>query len=111
MKKGSSGTESPSQIISAKQPPETFTHLLTQPQRPEPLLLHCRVNAGAIPASHWVHDAAVGGGRIVGEVCHFVDLLQYLCGALPARVRASGLPDGETYREDNVALVIDFEDG
>ena len=77
----------------------------------EPLLLHCRVNAGAIQPSHWVQDPEVGGGRIVGEVCHFVDLLTYLTGALPVRVRASGTPDGDRYREDNVVLMLDFEDG
>ena len=77
----------------------------------EPLLLSCRVNAGLIPSSHWVHDPAVGGGRVVGEGCHFVDLLSYLAGSLPVRVRATGLPDGGRYREDNVVIALDFENG
>jgi predicted dehydrogenase len=38
------------------------------------------VNAGAIPAEHWTQDPSVGGGRIVGEVCHFIDLLRFLSG-------------------------------
>jgi len=76
-----------------------------------PLLLHCRVNAGLIDPGHWVHDRAVGGGRIVGEGCHFVDLLSYLTDSLPVRVRASGLPEGGGYREDNVVIVLDFADG
>ena len=48
---------------------------------------------------------------MIGEGCHFVDLLSYLAGALPARVRAAGLPDGRRYREDNVVITIDFENG
>ena len=39
------------------------------------------VNAGAIPAEHWTQDRAVGGGRIIGEACHFIDLLRFLAGA------------------------------
>ena len=77
----------------------------------EPLLLHCRVNAGPLPADHWVHDPAVGGGRIIGEGCHFVDLLSFLADSVPIRVRTTGLPDGGRYREDNVAIVLDFENG
>lgn len=77
----------------------------------EPLLVTCRVNAGALPSTHWLHDPAIGGGRLVGEGCHFVDLLSYLTGSLPVRVRAAGVPDGGRYREDNVALTLDFADG
>ena len=42
-----------------------------------------RVNAGRLPRSHWTHDPEVGGGRIVGEVCHFVDFASFLAGAPP----------------------------
>jgi predicted dehydrogenase/threonine dehydrogenase-like Zn-dependent dehydrogenase len=77
----------------------------------DPLMVHCRVNAGVIPANHWIHDPAVGGGRIVGEACHFVDLLSFLTGALPVRVRATGLPDDGPYREDNVVLMVEMENG
>ena len=77
----------------------------------EPPLLNCRVNAGLIPEDHWVHDPAVGGGRIIGEGCHFVDLLSFLADSLPVRVRATGLPDGGRYREDNVVITLDFENG
>ncbi len=77
----------------------------------EPLVVDVRVNAGFIPADHWTQDPKVGGGRIVGEACHFVDLLAYLTGALPVRVTARGTPDGGRYREDNVVLTLDFEDG
>jgi predicted dehydrogenase/threonine dehydrogenase-like Zn-dependent dehydrogenase len=77
----------------------------------EPLMVHCRVNAGPLPSTHWLHDPAVGGGRIVGEGCHFVDLLSFLTGSLPVRVRATGVPGGGRYREDNVSLALDFADG
>ncbi len=53
-----------------------------------PLVLSYRVNAGAVPRQSWLHDDAEGGGRLVGEACHFVDLLSYLAGAPPRRVHA-----------------------
>jgi predicted dehydrogenase/threonine dehydrogenase-like Zn-dependent dehydrogenase len=77
----------------------------------EPLTLQIRVNAGRLPLDHWVHDPAVGGGRIVGELCHFVDLAAYLTGAVPVRVHARATPDGGRYREDNVVLTLGMSDG
>src|SRR5512136_354461 len=62
--------------------------------RTEPLHMHYRINAGTIPLNHWVHDPAQGGGRIIGEGCHFVDFLTFLAGAAPVSVTASALPDG-----------------
>ncbi len=77
----------------------------------EPALIHYRVNAGALPLDHWVHDPADGGGRIIGEVCHFVDFVSYLTDALPVRVVAGGVADGTRYREDNVHLTVTLSDG
>lgn len=76
-------------------------------------LLVVRVNAGAVPQDHWSQDPAVGGGRIIGELCHFVDLAQYLVGSPIASVRASGIghQDAETVLEDNVTAVLDHRDG
>lgn len=81
--------------------------------RSTPLAMVCRVNAGFIPAVHWVHDPVEGGGRILGEVCHFVDLLHYFAGAAPVRVSASGLaPAGvAVLSDDNVSATIEFADG
>jgi len=79
--------------------------------RQEPLAAHYRVNAGYIPPNHWVHDPEQGGGRIIGEVCHFVDLLTFLVGAPPTEVIARALPDGGCYRQDNVMLTFTFADG
>lgn len=77
----------------------------------EPLVAHYRVNAGYIPLSHWVHDPQQGGGRIIGEGCHFVDFLTYLIGQAPISVTASGLPDLGRYREDNLVITFTFPDG
>ena len=77
----------------------------------EPALITIRVNAGALPADHWVHDPAAGGGRILGEVCHFVDFACFLADALPVRVTATGVRDRGRYRDDNVHVLVDLEDG
>jgi predicted dehydrogenase len=80
-------------------------------ERREPLVAHYRVNAGYIPLTHWLHDLEQGGGRIIGEGCHFVDFLAFLVGAPPVAVSARGLPDAGRYREDNVLLTFTFADG
>lgn len=79
--------------------------------RGEPLAAVYRVNAGYIPLSHWVHDPDQGGGRIIGEGCHFVDFLTFLVGSPPISVAANGLPDDGRYQEDNVVLTFTFPDG
>jgi predicted dehydrogenase len=60
---------------------------------------------------HWLHDPAQGGGRIIGEACHFIDFLIFLNGEPPIRVQSKGLPDDERYQEDNVLLIFEFPDG
>jgi len=77
----------------------------------EPLALHYRVNAGFVPATHWIHDPTQGGGRILGEVCHFVDFLSFLVGASPATVEARGLTNPGKYSDDNVIISLQFYDG
>ncbi len=77
----------------------------------EPLALHCRVNAGFVPATHWVNDPAQGGGRILGEVCHFVDFLSFLVGAFPTTVEARELTNPGKYSDDNVIVSLQFPDG
>jgi len=77
----------------------------------EPRAMHYRVNAGYLPAGHWLHDPESGGGRIVGEGCHFVDLLMVLAGGPPVEVFARALPDLGRYRQDNVAALVAFADG
>ena len=77
----------------------------------EPRYIHYRVNAGYIPLNHWTQDPALGGGRIIGEACHFIDLITFLVGAPPDSVTAHALPDGGKYREDNVSMTFTFPDG
>jgi predicted dehydrogenase/threonine dehydrogenase-like Zn-dependent dehydrogenase len=77
----------------------------------EPLVMHYRVNAGYLPREHWLHDPGVGGGRIIGEGCHFIDFLTWLADEPPLRVLARGLPDHERYCEDNVVLHLEFPGG
>lgn len=79
--------------------------------RKEPLHVHYRVNAGYIPLNHWTQDPAIGGGRIIGEACHFVDFITFLVGEAPVSVTAHTLPDGGKYREDNVSMTFTFPDG
>lgn len=81
-------------------------------KRNAPLMIHYRVNAGYIPPDHWVHDPVEGGGRIIGEVCHFVDFLQFLTGAAPKRVFATKISGRKNIiAEDNIDVAIDFADG
>jgi predicted dehydrogenase len=75
------------------------------------MYLHYRVNAGYIPLNHWTQDPALGGGRIIGEGCHFIDLLTFLVGASPVSVTAHALPNAGKYREDNVSITFTFPDG
>jgi predicted dehydrogenase len=78
---------------------------------PEPLVAHYRVNAGYLPLNHWLHDPDQGGGRIIGEGCHFVDFLTFLVGESPTAVTACALPECGRYREDNVVMTLSFPDG
>jgi polar amino acid transport system substrate-binding protein len=75
-----------------------------------PMSMIYRVNAGAIPADNWIQDAAVGGGRIVGEVCHFIDTMTYLCGSLPERVHAFVMGGAEQLA-DTVVINLRFANG
>jgi len=79
--------------------------------RNEPIAAHYRVNAGFIPLTHWLHDPEIGGGRIIGEGCHFIDFLTFLVGEPPISVTAQGLPDSGKYREDNLVLSFTYPDG
>ncbi|HSD87563.1 MAG TPA: bi-domain-containing oxidoreductase [Kofleriaceae bacterium] len=77
------------------------------------MIIHIRVNAGPIPANSWIHDPSVGGGRLLGEVCHFIDLAQAIAGARIRRVYASGigLPDPASRLRDNVCVNLELTDG
>jgi predicted dehydrogenase len=78
--------------------------------RTQPLLLSYRINAGPIAAASWIQDPTVGGGRIVGEVCHFIDLFSFLLGSLPVEVNALAIAS-EGHPTDQLSATIRFEDG
>jgi predicted dehydrogenase/threonine dehydrogenase-like Zn-dependent dehydrogenase len=77
----------------------------------EPLAMHYRVNAGSVARDHWVNDPEQGGGRILGEVCHFVDFLTFLAGALPVEVQARSVTSLESCSDDNVIVSLRFANG
>lgn len=77
--------------------------------KPGPKSFIMTVNAGAIPADHWTQDPAVGGGRIIGEGCHFIDLLRHLAGAPITSTRAAAMETGGI--RDTVVITLTFADG
>jgi predicted dehydrogenase len=77
----------------------------------EPLAIHYRVNAGYLPADHWVNDLEQGGGRILGEVCHFVDFVSFLAEACPIEVHAQTVGNAGQYSMDNVVASLKFANG
>jgi predicted dehydrogenase/threonine dehydrogenase-like Zn-dependent dehydrogenase len=81
--------------------------------RSQPVSVIYTVNAGEIPPGHWVHDPHAGGGRIIGEGCHFVDFLRYLVASPIVGVEAQmmGAASGIVVREDKMTIQLAFEDG
>ena len=77
----------------------------------EPLALHYRVNAGCLPPDHWVNDPEQGGGRILGEVCHFVDLLMFIAGSPIVGVEAHAVGSSARYSGDNILISLSFANG
>lgn len=71
------------------------------------------MNAGAIPADHWTQDAAVGGGRIIGEACHHIDLMRFLAGSPIVHVSARRMGDNaaQPLTEDKAVITLGFADG
>lgn len=74
--------------------------------KPEPKNFVMTVNAGALPAGHWLADPRVGGGRIIGEGCHYIDLLRHMAGAAIIGVSAMGIGGG-----DSTTITLSFADG
>lgn len=78
-----------------------------------PMSVNYRINAGVIPKDMWLQDPEVGGGRIIGEVCHFLDTCAYLIGSKAVSVYASCVKksDNSIPDEDNVSIIVNFENG
>jgi len=81
--------------------------------RVDPLVLQMRVNAGYVPPDHWVHSESEGRSRIVGEMSHFIDLMQAMIGSLPVQIHAERV-DGNNrsvVNNDNIVVLLKFADG
>jgi predicted dehydrogenase len=76
-----------------------------------PKVISYRVNAGPLPANHWLHDPLEGGGRIIGEACHFIDYLTFLTNSTPISVRAVGARAAPNSPSEDVIITMDFADG
>lgn len=72
--------------------------------------MNYRINAGKIPSDTWIQDMTIGGGRIIGEVCHFIDYLTWLNGSLPTKVYATALPDADN-NNDTLNIQLNFVNG
>ncbi|MBE0645096.1 MAG: bi-domain-containing oxidoreductase [Bacteroidetes bacterium] len=79
----------------------------------EPAVVHYYVNAGFLPKDHWTQHPTDGGGRIIGEVCHFVDTIQFLTGALPQRISAESIAseNDAVTNFDSVNITMRMTDG
>ncbi|WDP88908.1 MAG: zinc-binding dehydrogenase [Desulfobacter sp.] len=79
----------------------------------EPKSFIITINAGMIPSNHWTQDVKVGGGRIIGEACHFIDLMRNLanCKIVSYQSRCMGRSGGVRIRDDKAVITLGFEDG
>ncbi len=75
-----------------------------------PKAINYRINAGFIPSEHWIHDKTIGGGRIIGEVCHFIDLCSFIAGSKITSVAAQVLNTSPNLN-DTVAINLSFANG
>lgn len=75
-----------------------------------PVAINYRINAGTITADHWVHDPKLGGGRIIGEACHFIDLCMFIAGSPIKHISAVAVNDTQKLN-DTVAITLGFENG
>ncbi|MEO0572974.1 MAG: bi-domain-containing oxidoreductase [Bacteroidota bacterium] len=79
----------------------------------EPKVMNARINAGFIPKEHWTQNPELGGGRILGEMCHFIDLFQFFTDAKPTKVYAECIKteNSALVAEDNISIVVSYDDG
>lgn len=75
-----------------------------------PTAIHYRINAGIVPNDHWIHDPGIGGGRIIGEVCHFIDLCAFLVNSPVISVTATALQNN-SHNNDTACINLQFANG
>ncbi len=78
--------------------------------RPGPVSMIYRINAGYVPSESWAQDLDVGGGRIIGEVCHFIDFLTFICDSLPISIYALVMEEASN-NKDTLSVSINYENG
>lgn len=78
---------------------------------PGPMNINATMNAGAIPTNVWVHDLQVGGGRIIGEACHYLDLCVFLTGSEIQSVCMNAMGENPKENTDNASILIRFKNG
>ena len=76
-----------------------------------PINIIANMNAGFIPKESWVHDMTIGGGRIIGEACHFIDLCSYLSGSKVISVCMNTLGLNQEENTDNASILLKYENG
>lgn len=89
----------------------TMKKLLDRVQAPKSFVM--TMNAGSIPPDVWIQDNDIGGGRIIGEACHYIDLMRFLAGSRIVEIKAQkmGQNSSETITEDKAILLLRFADG
>jgi len=88
----------------------SLTEILKQKIGSGPMSMIYRINAGVIPKDSWIQDKDIGGGRIIGEICHFVDFLTYINESLPMHVFATALPQPDN-KQDTLNINLEFQNG
>ena len=76
-----------------------------------PINVIATINAGEIPANHWTQDMNIGGGRIIGEACHFIDLITYLSGSLVESVVMNAMGQNSANNTDNASILLKYKNG
>lgn len=87
-----------------------FAQMIRREIGPGPMAMLYRVNAGAVPLDSWIQDTETGGGRIIGEVCHFVDFLTFINGSLPVSVYACAMSQPHAL-SDTVNISLTYGNG
>ena len=87
-----------------------FIKQSTSSNQNKTVAINYRINAGIIPADHWVHDPSVGGGRIIGEVCHFIDLCTFIASSKVLSVSAQSMNTNDS-KSDTLIVSLTFENG
>src|SRR5690606_3942033 len=75
-----------------------------------PKAINYRINAGKVAANHWINDPEIGGGRIIGEACHFIDLCRFIADSPIKKITAHALSSAN-HIQDTVSISIAFENG